>query len=263
MQVSQSETMGIGTCYPCAKYLLLALNLFFWLSGAALIALGVYFLIRPEVQHAIHLFNFTILPLSSIEISAFFLIILGVIVFLIGLFGFCGAKRESRTCLILYIVLVTTVLLAELTLFVFTAFYHEQWQVLMKQRLVSQMKRYNHAYPSQYERAVDFVQSKYHCCGIDSAYDYSDSLVPMSCCSMASSSPSTTDTTSCTVHQVGLSGTPGCFSVLTRAAMFWGKFFIIFELSLCSLALMGVFLAICVCQNAMIYDGYIQAPYHI
>ena len=38
--------------------------------------------------------------------------------------------------------------------------YHEQWQVLMKQRLVSQMKRYNHAYPSQYERAVDFVQSK-------------------------------------------------------------------------------------------------------
>ena len=22
--------MGIGTCYPCAKYLLLVLNLFFW-----------------------------------------------------------------------------------------------------------------------------------------------------------------------------------------------------------------------------------------
>lgn len=53
----------------------------------------------------------------------------------------------------------------------------------------------------------------------------------MSCCSMINPSGD-----SCTVHQVGLSGTPGCFNLLTRATIFWGKFFIIFELSLCLLS---------------------------
>ena len=66
-----------------------------------MITLGVLAFLRPEVQHVIHLFNFTSLPLSSIEISACILIIIGIIIFLIGLFGLCGAKRESRNCLVL------------------------------------------------------------------------------------------------------------------------------------------------------------------
>ncbi|CAF1306349.1 unnamed protein product [Adineta steineri] len=232
--------MGIATCYPCAKYLLLVLNLFFWLS----------------VQQIIHLFNFTNLPLSSIEILACIIILFGIIIFLIGLFGYCGAKRESRTCLILYIVLITSILLVELALFIFIAMHYEQGQSLVKQRLVSQMKKYNHMYPSQYERAIDYIQSKYHCCGVDTAYDYSDSHVPLSCCSM-------TSTVSCTVHEVGLTGTPGCLPILTRATFFWGKLFLLIEFSLCVLALIGVFLAICVCQNTMLYDDYAPAPYHI
>jgi hypothetical protein len=50
--------------------------------------------------------------------------------------------------------------LTELALFTYIAMYHEQWQVHIKQRLVSQMKKYNHILPSQYERAVDYIQSK-------------------------------------------------------------------------------------------------------
>jgi hypothetical protein len=56
--------------------------------------------------------------------------------------------------------LVTFVLLTELALFTYIAMYHEQWQIHIKERLVSQMKNYNHEHPSQYERAVDYVQSK-------------------------------------------------------------------------------------------------------
>jgi len=57
-------------------------------------------------------------------------------------------------------VLVTCILLAELALFTYIAMYHEQWQVLIKERLVSQAKKYNYESPSQYERALDYVQSK-------------------------------------------------------------------------------------------------------
>ncbi|CAF0861284.1 unnamed protein product [Adineta ricciae] len=249
--------MGLATCYPCSKYLLLALNIIFWLSGAALIVLGVLFALRSEVQPVIHLFNLNSFPLSSFEIAAFCVIIFGIIIFFIGLFGLCGALRDSRTCLIFYIVLITTILLAELALFTYLAIEHEQWHTLIKQRLTSQMKNYNHLQASQYERAVDYVQNKYHCCGIESAHDYSNSRVPASCCSL------TDATASCTIEQVGASGTPGCYRALTEGTIYWGKFFVIFELSLCLLALLGIFLAICVCQNAMIYEGYIPAPYHV
>ncbi|UJR38023.1 hypothetical protein I4U23_030705 [Adineta vaga] len=249
--------MGLATCYPCAKYLLLILNILFWLSGAALIVLGVLFFLRPEVQPIVRLFNLTSIPLSSFEIAAISVILFGIIIFLIGLFGLCGAIRDSRTCLIFYIVLITTILLAELALFTYIAVEREQWHSLIKQRLVSQIKKYDHLHPDQYERAVDYIQNKYHCCGIDSAYDYSDSLVPMSCCSLMNT------TASCRIEQIGVSGTPGCFHSLTEATIYWGKFFVIVELSLCLLALLGIFLAICVCQNAMIYDGYIRAPYHV
>ncbi|CAF3216393.1 unnamed protein product [Rotaria socialis] len=248
--------MGVATCSPCAKYLLLILNLFFWLIGLGLIALGLYFLLRPEIQNIIHLFNFTTLPLSSIEISACVLILFGVIIFLIGLFGFCGAQRESRTCLILYIILVTCVLLAQLTLFIFIAMHHEQGQSLVKQRLVSQIKKYNHMYAGQYEKAIDYVQSKYQCCGIDSAYDYSESHIPSSCCSTSMTSP-------CTVHQVGLLRTPGCYSLLTKTTLFWIKYIILIEFGLSALSLIGILLAICVCQNTMLYDGYTQTSYYI
>lgn len=56
--------------------------------------------------------------------------------------------------------MVTSVLLAELSLFIFIAIYHDQGQIFVKQRLISQMKTYNHLYPSQYEKAIDYIQSK-------------------------------------------------------------------------------------------------------
>lgn len=37
---------------------------------------------------------------------------------------------------------------------------HEHWQVMIKDRLVSQMKKYDGVQASQYERAVDYIQNK-------------------------------------------------------------------------------------------------------
>ena len=50
--------------------------------------------------------------------------------------------------------------MAELALFIYIAMYYEQGQSLVKQRLVSQMKKYNHMYSGQYEKALDYIQSK-------------------------------------------------------------------------------------------------------
>lgn len=56
--------------------------------------------------------------------------------------------------------MVTCVLLTELALFTYLAMSHEHWQVMIKDRLVSQMKKYDGVQASQYERAVDYIQNK-------------------------------------------------------------------------------------------------------
>ena len=57
-------------------------------------------------------------------------------------------------------VLVVSVLLTEIVLFVLIALHYEQGQVLFKQRLVSQIKTYNHQHPGYYEKAIDYVQNQ-------------------------------------------------------------------------------------------------------
>jgi hypothetical protein len=56
--------------------------------------------------------------------------------------------------------LVTGILLVELALFIFIAMYHDEGQLIVKQHLVSQMRKYNHMYPTQYEKAIDYIQNK-------------------------------------------------------------------------------------------------------
>jgi hypothetical protein len=57
-------------------------------------------------------------------------------------------------------VVVTCVLLSELALFTYLAMHHEQWQLHIKDRLVSQTQKYNYEHPDRYEHAIDYVQSK-------------------------------------------------------------------------------------------------------
>ncbi|XP_022795859.1 CD63 antigen-like [Stylophora pistillata] len=134
------------------KYLLFFFNLIFWISGIVLMGIGAW--IKLKYKDLIQLSE------SNAATGAVFLIIIGVIVAIVGFLGCCGAWKENYC-------MVTTVLLEEVT----------------KKALDEGIKKYFKG--GEEKKAIDNVQEKFECCGVDGYEDYlnqNTTELPESCC---------------------------------------------------------------------------------
>lgn len=95
------------------KYLLFIFNVIFFLSGAALLALGLWMLLDPNFNDYIDVVS---IDDSNPYVAAaiYMLIGIGAFIFLVGFLGCCGACKESPCMLCTYVILLVVVLLAEL-----------------------------------------------------------------------------------------------------------------------------------------------------
>uniref|UniRef100_A0A8C1XKN0 Tetraspanin n=1 Tax=Cyprinus carpio TaxID=7962 RepID=A0A8C1XKN0_CYPCA len=145
----------------CLKYLLFIFNLFFWLAGGAVMAVGIWTLVDKSDY-------ISLLSSNTYSAAAFILIGAGAVVVLTGILGCCATIREQRGLL--------RVLNAEL-------------RADLKERMVQ-----NYQQPGQEHitRAIDNLQQDLKCCGSNSSADWREGawiqifadgrLVPDSCC---------------------------------------------------------------------------------
>uniref|UniRef100_A0A8C1QIM3 Tetraspanin n=1 Tax=Cyprinus carpio TaxID=7962 RepID=A0A8C1QIM3_CYPCA len=145
----------------CLKYLLFIFNLFFWLAGGAVMAVGIWTLVDKSDY-------ISLLSSNTYSAAAFILIGAGAVVVLTGILGCCATIREQRGLL--------RVLNAEL-------------RADLKERMVQ-----NYQQPGQEHitRAIDSLQQDLKCCGSNSSADWREGawiqifadgrLVPDSCC---------------------------------------------------------------------------------
>uniref|UniRef100_A0A8C1GMJ6 Tetraspanin n=1 Tax=Cyprinus carpio TaxID=7962 RepID=A0A8C1GMJ6_CYPCA len=160
MADAEEKTNSCGTI--CLKYLLFIFNLFFWLAGGAVMAVGIWTLVDKSDY-------ISLLSSSTYSAAAFILIGAGAVVVFTGMLGCCATIREQRGLLI--------VLNAEL-------------RADLKERMVQ-----NYQQPGQEHitRAIDHLQQDLKCCGSNSSADWregawihtsiaSKRLVPDSCC---------------------------------------------------------------------------------
>ncbi|XP_074858951.1 tetraspanin-11 isoform X4 [Carettochelys insculpta] len=144
------------------KYLLFVFNFFFWVGGAAVMAVGLWTLAEKSDY-------LNILASSTFAVSAYILIFAGGLVMITGFLGFCAIIREQRSCL--------SALSEELK--------HHLTQTLTE----------NYALPGKTHitHSVDRLQQDFKCCGSNSSADWQQSvyilseessgrLVPDSCC---------------------------------------------------------------------------------
>ncbi|XP_075756623.1 tetraspanin-11 isoform X9 [Pelodiscus sinensis] len=144
------------------KYLLFVFNFFFWVGGAAVMAVGIWTLIDKSDY-------LNILASSTFAVSAYILIFAGGLVMITGFLGFCAIIREQRSCL--------SALSEEL------------------KRHLTQTLTENYALPGKTHitHSVDRLQQDFKCCGSNSSTDWQHSiyilsvesngrLVPDSCC---------------------------------------------------------------------------------
>ena len=158
----------------CIRCLLCLFNFFLWLSGAALIAVGA--LVTKWYGSYM---SFTD---GNFPHAAFLVIGVGVIVFLVGFLGCCGAMTGNYCMLMTFSILMGIIFLAEVAVTVLSFTYKSQ----IKKEAVDALDRAVKKYDSDKVGAsfINLAQTAFKCCGKSGPADYSgrSSGIPGSCC---------------------------------------------------------------------------------
>ncbi|XP_062858909.1 CD151 antigen isoform X2 [Trichomycterus rosablanca] len=184
MVADGEKTHTCGTI--CLKYLLFIFNLIFWLSGGAVLAVGIWTLVDKSDY-------ISLLSSSTYSYAAYILIAAGAVVMLTGILGCCATIKESKTLLIVFFVLLLLVFLLEITAGILAYWYYQELNEELKTDLKQTMvEKYQQPDEDHITRAVDKLQQDLKCCGSNSSADWQEGawihkfaegrLVPDSCC---------------------------------------------------------------------------------
>lgn len=115
-----------------------------------------------------------------------FLIAIGVIIFIIAIFGCCGAIRENYCMILTFAILMVLVFILEMAAGISGYVLRNDTQALVEQELQRTMQKYV-AQEADIIYIWDHVQRGFECCGVNSFEDWekvtTDSEIPISCCS--------------------------------------------------------------------------------
>lgn len=169
--------MALGSCYSCIKYLMFAFNFLFWLLGCAILGVGIWLRVDPNVakyvDHAEEINIFYTL--------AYVLMAIGIIIMIIGFLGCCGAIRESQCMLGAFFILLFIIFAILLGFGIWAAVEKDELKDEVTKMVRDAVKNYHERETSR--KFMDTVQGAFHCCGADkAAMDYKEQLnVPDSC----------------------------------------------------------------------------------
>ncbi|XP_007935261.2 tetraspanin-11 [Orycteropus afer afer] len=169
------------------KYLLFVFNFFFWVGGAAVMAVGIWTLVEKSGY-------LSILASSTFAASAYILIFAGALVMVTGFLGFGAIIREQKSCLSTYFCLLLVIFLVELVAGVLAHVYYQKLSDELKQHLNRTLtENYGQPRATEITISVDRLQQDFKCCGSNSSVDWQHSIyilsqeaegrrVPDSCC---------------------------------------------------------------------------------
>ncbi|XP_071100032.1 tetraspanin-18-like [Haliotis cracherodii] len=183
--------MGCGDCLAgCARVLLIVFNFIFWLSGAAILGIGIWFLVDPNIQSYLDVIQVKGEG-ELLKYAAYIFIAFGAFVFAVGFCGCCGAIRNSQCLLGFYIFFLVVVFAGELAAGILVALYRGDLETKLEAELKRKIQEeYDFANRSSVGDAIDKVQIELVCCGGTNSSDYVNSkwstttklVYPESCC---------------------------------------------------------------------------------
>ncbi|CAN9500843.1 unnamed protein product [Ophioblennius macclurei] len=146
--------------YRGVKYTLFIFCYIFWVVSAVLIVVGVYAKIAKEKD-----------VVDSLSVDpALFLILLGSTLFLLNFFGCSGSLRNSTCLLNAFLVLLVLVLILQFAAAAVCFIFTEQVLERSERLLMRAVVRYRD--DPDLQNAIDFVQKKFGCCGVQSHRDW-------------------------------------------------------------------------------------------
>uniref|UniRef100_A0A3P9M768 Tetraspanin n=1 Tax=Oryzias latipes TaxID=8090 RepID=A0A3P9M768_ORYLA len=195
------ETKPVITCL---KTLLIVYSFVFWITGAILLAVGVWgkLMLGPYIS----------LIADNSTNAPYVLIGTGTVIIVFGLFGCFATCRGSPWMLKLYAMFLSLVFLAELVAGISGFVFRHEIKGTFRRTYTDAVLNYNTQ--DEASRAVDYLQNKLRCCGVYNYTSWFASVyypakgIPPSCC-FNSSDCSSDDLRNATVapskvyHQVG------------------------------------------------------------
>jgi len=145
----------------CIKYLMFFFNFLFWLSGLILIIIGAIVRDKYGDQFGELSDQFANAPVL--------IIVVGVIVFVIGFLGCCGAVKENYCMVTTFAVLLALIFILEIVAGSLGIAYRGKVQGIAEEQVTKEVTNYNKNGESL---LLQWAQQKLKCCGRTGAADF-------------------------------------------------------------------------------------------
>uniref|UniRef100_A0A0B7AY31 Tetraspanin n=1 Tax=Arion vulgaris TaxID=1028688 RepID=A0A0B7AY31_9EUPU len=158
--------MALGGCYACIKYLMFAFNFIYWLSGCAILGVGIWLRVDENAAEFMNKSS----KIDVIYTLSYVLMGIGFLIMIIGFLGCCGAVRESQCMLASFFILLFLIFATLLGFGIWAAVAKETFKDFTADMLKEGVANYN-TDPG----FMKSVQEYFDCCGWKKgAEDYSD-----------------------------------------------------------------------------------------
>jgi CD63 antigen len=164
-------------CSLLIKYALLIANLLFALAGLVVIGVGAH--IQIAAAHYLDFLADTYLN------TPIFIIIAGVVIFIIAFFGCIGAWRENACMVYTYAVCLIVILIGEVAAGIAALVLKNNLEEIIEDKMKHGMVSYGMTGYEGMTKTWDLIQEELQCCGSANYTDWSLpnlGIVPDSCC---------------------------------------------------------------------------------
>ncbi|XP_078034505.1 CD63 antigen-like [Augochlora pura] len=181
----------------CIKYLTFLFNLIFAITGIVFIAVGTVILVVYSGYN-----NFMD---SWFFAAPVFMIVIGIVVFVVSFFGCCGAVKENHCMIITFSVLLLLIFVLELVAGISGYLMQSEVRYMVENRMSNTMKEYETE--ANIRKSWDIMHHDLQCCGMNGPPDwaqigFAENTLPNSCCKEVPKG-SKCDTNSIYVYQGG------------------------------------------------------------
>lgn len=183
----------MNCCDSMLKYIVFLCNFIFFLSGAAILGIGIY------VQ-VVFTEYYDFLSEKYLG-SGIILMVVGGVILIVAFFGCCGACTENACMMYTFGSLVALILIVEIGCTVTIFLFKDQVWNEVNHQLIDGLKKYGKDENQGTTESWNLLQIQFKCCGVQNYTDWesveslnSTSSVPNSCCTEEAKNENTNTT---------------------------------------------------------------------
>lgn len=173
------STFQSSAAVTCMKTMLMVFNFVFWISGIAVLALGIWMKVQLHIYVELTTMYYNETPYVLMGVGG------GII--LVGTLGCCCTVKGKSAFLYMYAAFLVLVFVVELSVAIAAFVYRGKLEEGFNEGLTNALKEYEE--DDEKTKAINDIQEGLHCCGKDKYSDWfevpygkDDNRVPESCC---------------------------------------------------------------------------------